>query len=355
MKKLFLSTVLLLSFSFVFAQNNLGSSDDAARIAITAYVDASLGFNQEVARQLTNKMNAILTKQGLAGSKNQRFIITANTDVLSEDIVVTTQEMYQYELSVNFIIGDGIEGTKFSMASQTVKGIGETKADAYLQAIRKIKPADPAFQLMVNEAKTKIIEYYNAKCDFIISEAKTLAKNQEYDAAIYNLISVPDVCKECYDKCMNVATVVYQAKIDEEGARLLAEAAGVWNVGMNAKAGAEAGEILAQINPSSKYYAEADAMRNEIAKRIKQIEQHKHDIEKRNWEFKMQQYQDKIDLEYEKVDLEYEKLDVARQQQQNSQDLSYETIQALRDVGTAFAKKAPDNTSILYKIGSWFN
>lgn len=319
MKRMTLCMAVLLSVSVAFSQDSLASADDAARIAMTAYVDSDLGFNHEVSKQLLNKMNAILTKQGLAGSKNQRFIITANPDVLSEDVVVTTQEMYQYQLEVHFIIGDGIEGTKFAMASQTVKGLGETKADAYLQAIRKIKPSDPVFQVMVNEAKTKIIEYYNSKCDFILSAAKTLADKQEYDAAIYKLMSVPDVCKECYDKCMASVAPIYQSKIDEEGARLLAEARAIWAAGQSAETGEQAGAILSQINPSSKSYTAATLLSDEIAKRIKEIDQ-------REWNFTLKQQQDEVDL-----------------QKAN--------IKAMRDIGVAFGE---NQQPVTYNIRTWW-
>jgi hypothetical protein len=320
MKKYFLWGLLsLVSIPFCTAQNTAGSADDAARIAMTAYVDPSLGFNREVSKQLTNKMNTILTKQGLAGSKNQRFIITANVDVLSEDIVVTTKEMYQYELEIHFIVGDGIEGTKFASVSQTVKGLGETKADAYLQAIRKIKPADPTFQQFIADAKTKIIEYYNSKCDFIISEAQAFAKKQEYDAAIYKLVSVPDVCKECYDKCMAAVEAIYQAKIDEDGARLLAEARTAWAAGQNVPAGENAAAVLAQINPSSKSYIEAIKLSDEIANRIKELDQ-------REWDFKLKEQQDAVDLEKA-------------------------SIKATRDIGVAYGE---NQQPVTYNIIGWY-
>ena len=319
MKKYWLAAFIMLYAIGSQAQNDLGNADDAARIAITAYVDSDLGFNREASKQLLNKMNTVLTKQGLAGSKNQRFIITANADILSEDIVVTTKEMYQYQLEVHFIIGDGIDGIKFATASQTVQGLGETKAAAYLQAIRKIKPSDPTFQNMVNEAKVKIIEYYNSKCDFIMSEAKTLAQKQEYDAAIYKLMSVPDVCKDCYDKCMAAVAPIYQSKIDEEGARFLAEARAVWASGQNAEKAEEAGTILAKINPASKSYADATVLSNEIAKRIKEIDQ-------REWDFALKQQQDEVDLEKS-------------------------NIKAMRDIGVAFGE---NQQPITYNIRTWW-
>ncbi len=337
MKRLFLS-VLLSSFVFLsYAQNNLGSADDAARIALTPYVDADLGFNREVSKQLTNKMNAILTKQGLAGSRNQRFIITANASVLSEDIVVTTTEMYQYELEVSFIIGDGIEGTKFAMASQTVQGLGETKADAYLKAIRKIKPTDPALQSMVNEAKNKIIEYYNAKCDFIITEAKSYATRQEYDAAIYKLMSVPDVCKDCYDKCMAAATEVYQMKIDEEGNRILAEARALWNARKDAETARQAGLILVQINPASRAYKGAVVFSKEIETYFNTVHQRKLDTQERD-------YQRTV----EKEDRAWE---FKLQEQQNEVELQRANINAMRDVGVAYGE---NQQPVTYNTGGWW-
>lgn len=318
MKKSIILACLMMMSMTIFGQNNLGSADDAARIAITPYVDPSLNFNKQVSKQLTNKMTGILTKQGLAGSFGQRFIITANVDINSEDIVVTTTEMYQYELTVNFIIGDGFEGTKFAMVSQEVKGLGETKADAYLAAIKKIKTTDPAFQTFIEDAKVKIIEYYNSKCDFIISEAQALAKQKEYDAAIFKLTSVPDVCKDCYNKCMTTVQSIYQEKIDGEGAKLLAEAKAVWAAGLDVPAAEAAAEILSQIDPSSKAYAGAGVLTAEISKRVKELD-------KREWNFQLKQHQDNVDLRKA-------------------------SIKAVRDIGVAYGK----NQQPTYHVRTWW-
>lgn len=278
----------------LFAQNETGKMDDAARIAITPYLEYTDNFNAEVTKQLKNKMNQILTKQGLAGEPGQRFIMVASISVLSEDIVVTTKEMYQYELEVAFIIGDGIEGTKFAMGSSTAKGLGETKAAAYIAALKKIKPNDPAWQQLIADAKKKIIEYYNAKCDFIITEAQTLAKKQDYEEAIYKLTSVPDVCKECYDKCMAAVQPIFQALIDNEGARLLAEATAIWNSGLDGAAAEAAGYVLAQINPDSKAYPGAQQLTAQIGKRVKELDQ-------REWDFKLQVHKDNVSLEQQRI------------------------------------------------------
>jgi len=312
--------ILLAAISSVaFSQNTQGKMDDASRIRMTAYVSSDLGFSHEVQKQLTNKLNSILTKNGLAGSKNQRFIITANADVVSEDIVVTTKELYQYQLEVHFVIGDGIEGTKFAMCSQTVKGLGETKAAAYIAAIKKINNSDPKFQSFVNDAKAKIIEYYNSKCDFIINEAQMLSDKSDYDQAMYKLSSVPDVCKDCYDKCLDAVPPIYQKKIDKDGASKLAEAQAIWSAGQDVDAANRVAEILSSIDPQSSSYSAAKSLMDKVSARVKSLDD-------REWNFQMQQQKDKVAL-------------------QKAQ------IKAMRDIGVAYGNHQQPTT---YNIRTWW-
>lgn len=318
MKKLFSMCLMALLVMPIFAQNEKGSADDAARIAISPYVDPSLNFSKEVSKQLKNKMTAILTKQGLGGEAGQRFIMSANIDVLSEDIVVTTKEMYQYELGVNFIIGDGIEGTQFAMTTVNSTGLGETKAAAYIAALKKISPTNAAFKPFIAKAKDRIIEYYNSKCDFIIADAQAFAKMQNYEAAIFKLMCVPDVCKDCYMKCTAAVEPIFQDYVDMVGAQLLAQAKSVWSAGLDYDAAQKAAEILGQINPQSRAYPEAIELSNTIATRIR-------DLDQREWDFVLKQQQDDVDLQKA-------------------------AIKAARDIGVAYG----ENQQPTYNIVTWW-
>ena len=318
MKKLFSICLMALLVIPVFAQNDKGSADDAARIAISPYVDPSLNFSKEVAKQLKNKMTAILTKQGLGGEAGQRFIMSANIDVLSEDIVVTTKEMYQYELGVNFIIGDGYEGTQFAMATVNSTGLGETKAAAYIAALKKISPTNAAFKPFIAKAKDRIIEYYNSKCDFIIADAQALAKTQNYEGAIFYLMSVPDVCKDCYMKCTAAVEPIFQDYVNMVGAQLLAQAKAVWSAGLDYEAAEKAAAILGQINPQSSAFPGALELSNTIATRIR-------DIDQREWDFVLKQQQDDVDIQKA-------------------------AIKAARDIGVAYG----ENQQPTYNIVTWW-
>ena len=243
---------------------------------------------------------------------------TANVRELNLEKSETAPVIYLYNLEVNFYIGDGIDGTLFSSCSLEVNAAGDSKEKAYMAALKKIKASNPQYQAFIEEGKKRIVDYYTAKCDFIITQAQTIAKNQDFDAALAELMQVPDVCKECYDKCMAAAQPIYQEKINQEGAKLLAEARGVWSAGQDVAAAEAAAAILAQINPQSTAFAGAESLNAEIAKRVKELD-------KREWDFQLKQQKDQVDLEKA-------------------------SIKAIRDIGVAYGENQQPTT---YNVVWW--
>jgi hypothetical protein len=166
---------------------------------------------------LQKRLDRIVTKNGVGGSAlNQRFILTASAVELTKDITPTEPPIYSYTLEINFVIGDVITGTKFAATSIERKGSGKSETKAYMKAIKSISPRSKKYNDFLEEAKTKIMEYYNANCDIVLKEASALGDQKKYDEAIAKLVAVPDVCKECYDKAMDQSTLIYKAKMENE-------------------------------------------------------------------------------------------------------------------------------------------
>ena len=318
MKKCIILVIACLMASITFAQEQTQTMDDAARIALSAYMDPSSSIPNNAKKTLKDRMQKIITKNGMGSAKNTRFIMTANVRELNLEKSETAPVIYIYNLEVNLYIGDGIDGTLFSSCSLEVKAAGDSKDKAYMAALKKIKASDPQYQTFINEGKKKIVDYYTAKCDFIITKAQTKAKNQDFDAAIAELMQVPDVCKECYDKCMAAAQPIYQEKINQEGVKLLAEARGVWSAGQDVAAAEAAAAILAQVNPQSSAFAGAESLNAEMAKRVKELD-------KREWDFMLKQQQDEVDLEKA-------------------------SIKAIRDIGVAYGENQQPTT---YNVVWW--
>jgi hypothetical protein len=320
MKSIFL-TILIVLGSSTYAQNATGKSDDVARITLASFVPQQIDKMPEAARSmLANKLSQIVTQGGMSGSaNNQRFILTANITVMSKDITPTAPPMQAFTLDISLYIGDGIEGTKFASFSTTVKGVGENETKAYISALKTLKTNDPRYQAFIESGKSKIVEYYNSKCDLIIKDAQTLGSQSQYDEAIYKLSSVPEVCKGCYDKCMDAVVPIYKSQIDKACKVSLAEATNSWNTNQDASGALEASEYLAQIDPNASCFKEAQAFSNKVAKRI-------FENEKKEWSFKMKEYQDDLDV---------------RKQ----------TINAARDIGVAYGKGQPKT---VYRVYGWW-
>jgi hypothetical protein len=366
MKKcLFLLLGFVISSSLcVFAQEKtIATEGDAARMEITPYVDPDLGFNQEVTKQLTNKMNSMLTKSGMAGAPNQRFVLAANVNVLSEDIIVTTKEMFQYELEVMFVLGDGVEGTKFASNSLVVKGVADTKAGAYLAALKKIPVSHSSFQPFFEKGKMEVVNYFATKCDFILKEANVQADRKEFDEALASLLSIPTVCEDCYYKAQDLSIAIYKRKIENECQINISHAkaeiaANKWNEALSYLAGytpdiecyaevaglitqiqdhrcaealahaqsawakrnaVEAAKWLGEIPTDSKCHPEAQILQKSIANSLDEEA-------RREWEFKVKQQDDQ--MAYKNA-----------------------TIQAIRDVGVSLAQR---KEPLVYRVGGWF-
>ena len=305
-----------------FAQNNAGKTDDIGRITLAAYVPQQIDKMPDAARSiLANKLNQIVTQNGMGGAaNNERFIITANVNVISKDLTATAPPMTALVLEVTLYIGDGFVGTKFSSTSISVKGVGESETKAYISALKGISPTNSNIQSFVGNGKSKIIEYYNSKCDFIIKEAQTLVSQNNFEEAIFKLTSVPEVCKECYDKCMDAVGPIYQKQIDRECKSKLMEANTAWNATQDSYGADTAGGILAQIDPNASCYKEALALSNKIAQRIKEIDQ-------RDWKLQLKEQQDNVDIQKA-------------------------TIKAIRDIGVAYGNGQPK--TVTYNVRGWW-
>ncbi|MEI6765831.1 MAG: hypothetical protein WCM76_09335 [Bacteroidota bacterium] len=276
--------VIALYTGFAQAQGTDGKMSDKGRLALAVWVPEQIeGMPIESRKNLENKLSQIVTANGMGGAAvNTRFIITANVTVQTKDITATAPPMQAYTLDVTMYIGDGFEGKSFSSYTTTCKGVGENEVKAYNAALKNIKTNDPNYQAFLEKGKTKIIEYYNAQCDFIIKGAKTAAGMNNFDEAIWNLTNVPDACSDCWNKCMNAVAPIFQQKIDFECKTKLNEAQNTWNASQSWDAAQAAGAILSTIDPKSSCYGDAKALSDKIGKRILEVD-------KREWNFKWEQ------------------------------------------------------------------
>ncbi|NJX15808.1 hypothetical protein HC176_09930 [Tamlana crocina] len=311
MKKIISSFILIASLTLA-AQNNVNYDG----IFLGTYIPNQIESIPTYAkRMLSNKLNQIITKNGIAqGGFDTRFIITPNITVISKDVLPTAPPKIALNLEVTLYVGDGIEGSLFTSESIMVKGVGTNENKAYMAAINQIKPKNQALQDLVTRSKERIIEYFNNNCNLVIKQADALASQNNYEGALALLSSVPEV-STCFNKIKTKLATYYDKAIEFDCKVKLSEASGIWAANQDINAANEAAALLATVEPTAPCFNQVKSLFSKISNRVKELSD-------RNWNYAL-----KI-------------LDVEKSR-----------IQAARDVGVAYGNNQQPNT---YNIRGWY-
>lgn len=182
---LLFSVLFFASFLQINAQNT-----PSGGLEVSPYIDLTNTKIPESARGLIiDKLGNLLTAKGITNAYDSAIIITPNINEISKDILGSSSPvLYAVTLDVNLYIGNKIDGRLFANKNITTKGSGTSMDKAYINAFQQIKFNDPAFVSLIENAKLKIIDYYNQRCTQIINAATALGSRNQYDQAIYNLL-----------------------------------------------------------------------------------------------------------------------------------------------------------------------
>tara|TARA_B100000767_G_scaffold255737_1_gene262176 strand:- start:1180 stop:2271 length:1092 start_codon:yes stop_codon:yes gene_type:complete len=264
MKILKLTLVMLLFSALnLEAQNKLGKNNDVGRIAIYPVIGNIPDMPVSAEKMLVNKMGQIVSKNGMASYGN-RFIMYPHVTIMSQNITATAPPMHAYNLDITLYIADNMTQSIFSSTTLSLKGVGKNPTKAYMGALRMLNQNRPEIKNFVEKGKNQIIEYYNSKCEFILKDAESLAARKEFDEAIYTVISIPDICKDCYIRGQDIAIDIFKLKMENECIQNIANARA-----SKAKDNYDlAATYLSVILPDVSCYADAQSL-------LKQIEDHR--------------------------------------------------------------------------------
>src|SRR5690606_9580021 len=110
----------------------------------------------------------------------------------------------------------------------TINGVGNSETKAFISALRTIDLRNIVFQEFVLNSKYHILRNYRSRCDLIIKQARMLENQNQFDDAIYSLMSIPEA-SSCYTKGLEVVNEIYNQKVERECKIKLQEAKNLWN------------------------------------------------------------------------------------------------------------------------------
>jgi len=284
MKRYFLSIAIVAIAAMLNAQNEY--------LPITVVVEDLVEPYPTTAKvQLANKLNQMLTAQGMASlNNNGQFVLTAFMVPQDKEVLPGPPMQIMETMNANLYIADVVQKNVLATTEQTVKGLGRDETRSYLDAIKHLNTSSPAVAKFIQEGKNKIIAFYDSESPRIMKEAMTLSEMHEYERALYLVTAIPAQCKY-YDESLKTILTIFHAYQDYACNQLLAKAKMAWAADQN-KVGAEAaGEYLGQIYPDAGCYDDAMALYTEIKAKVLE-----------DWHFQMKMYQDQVDLEKQRIE-----------------------------------------------------
>ena len=262
MKKVLFILMSLLVAQGAFGQNSLGKSDDLGRIALTVYIPEQVEGLPTISKDfLESKISQMVSESGF-GSANvaNRFIITPKISVTNKSITTGAPSYTLIDFDLTLNIGDGETGTKFDSYTMSLKGMGLNEIKAYQAAFKTINAKDTNIKQFLVNGKSRIIQYYNDQCDYLQERATALKGMNQHDDAIVLLASVPEVCKECYQKSLTSMTKIYEDKLELNCESNIAQAKTLM-VGGRFE---EALELVQYITPRQKCYPQVQALMTDL-------------------------------------------------------------------------------------------
>ena len=270
--------------------------DNFGRIVLNTYLPDNIAIPSEAKNLLITKLNQITSNNGMGGSQaNPRFIITAAVNIGTKDIIPGPPQMIAQNLDVTLFIGDAVTNTIFANTTLSLKGVGANENKAFIDALKTINPSNKAVIALLEDGKNKIINYYSTNCDFILKEATSLSDQFKFNEAIYKLMMVPNVCKECYFKAKDATTLIFNKKIESDCTEKLKEAKLIWAAEPTEIGALQASAIMISIIPSDNCKTEINKLSIEIKNKL-QLEQ------KKKYDFDMLEMQKRYDTDQKIID-----------------------------------------------------
>jgi len=169
---------------------------------------------QALQSQLHTKIRQLATQAGYSSYGNNAFIIAPNIIVDNVDMAEGgMKNVYVVQGNLSLSIQTGHSGIVFANILLPFKGYATKKEPAIKNAILNIGYNDVG--VLFDEAKSKILGYYEAQEDAIFARADTYIQNKEYDEAITCLMMVPAELFGLYEKALAKANEAYILR-DEE-------------------------------------------------------------------------------------------------------------------------------------------
>lgn len=284
MKKLFITWIF---FGFTFSLLAQANSE-TGKIALSVVMPENVeGLDEATLSKMETKISQIVSNSGFAASGyDNNFVIYPKFAIYETNVVENgMQNITVVNAELSLFIKQVDNNVLFSSMSKKLKGGGKTQQAAITNAISTISTNDTQFKTFIEAGKSKILQYYEAKCQDIMSKAQNLANMKEYAQAAGLLLTVPDEVS-CYSKIQTQLVGVYKLYQNKQCVKDIQDA----KIELAANNYNAALRLLSRVDPSSNCFGQVQGV-------VKSMESKIDDKDKQVWDAQMKIYGDAVELE----------------------------------------------------------
>lgn len=219
MKVLIISLFFSICSPMLFAQ----TVDDIGKVVLgVRFLEGISEETKENRLQLEDKLVKFATQAGYSSFGNNVFFISPNIVVNNVDVAEGgMKSVYVVRGELYLTIQDDINGTVYSSMSFPFKGSATKEAMAIKNAILNINYGKVA--IVFDEAKRKILSYYEQRKEIIFARANTCAANGDYDEAIACLMMIPEELTELHSQALEKALSIYSMRDEAIRKQIIAD------------------------------------------------------------------------------------------------------------------------------------
>ena len=342
----FILFLLYTPISMVSAQ----SINDIGKIVVGVKIDKKASKetwgNKDI---LEKRLIQYITKSGYASFDNSTFFLSPN--IVIEDTEIAEggmKNIYVVRGTLYLSIHDCMNGTVYVSMELPFKGSATKEDKAVRNAIVALNFRNAS--VFLEEAKNKILTFYEQQKDNIFRQADICASNGNYEEAIARLMMIPEELTDLYSQALDKAQTIYDERaerIKQEHRQQKEEA--------NSQALVQAKNLLAMHKPQEAlgYYKSGnEAQDNIYSQLLKQAEQQISADEQEAAKREERDYQDRIkreDREWEerqkeaahKRNLENQQLASTERILHHKMDVDAQKIDAIKTVACEYIRNNP--------------
>lgn len=320
LNRIFTAAVLCMTFA-----GRLAAQDVCPLPIMVEVLDTDGTLTEKNIKLLDAKLRQLVATDGIGSSTPvSHLCLTATVSETGDKQVISgNQPVVTGSYDVTLVLTNLISGENFGSESVTLHGAGKNDQAQKQAAIARLNSTDPALKQFVSQAHDKVFSYYTSHIPSIISQARAYSQRGAYDKALYILSTVPP-CVDSYDDVAQAMLDTYQEYLNADCNEKLMAARAVWAVDKSDEGAAAAAAYLAAIDRRSVCYDDALALLKEISDRLDE-----------NFRRMLAQEDEARALEQE---IARNDIQLEQQQAENAFKLRQQEIEAIRQIGLAYAK-----------------